>query len=207
MTFPLVLCQPYKLGSRRDFLRSGGSVLGVSWLAMNSSLILAACQTARSNLEAQAIYQNITGEQAVELGAVVDQIIPEDETPGATQTGVVYFIDVALGGFMSAVAPLLKQGLDDLQQKTITAHSAGIRFSELSFAQQTSILKAVEDTQFFGTVHFLTMCGMFSPPGYGGNRDATGWELLSFDHQHAWQPPFGHYDAAVHTKGDDNGRV
>ncbi len=42
---------------------------------------------------------------------------------------------------------------------------------------------------------FLTHCGMFAMPSRGGNRDRSGWALLGFDNQHAWQPPFGYYDA------------
>jgi gluconate 2-dehydrogenase gamma chain len=45
-------------------------------------------------------------------------------------------------------------------------------------------------------VHFLTVAGMFALPGYGGNRDKLGWALLGFEDHHAWQPPFGYYDAA-----------
>ncbi len=32
--------------SRRKFLKSGGSALGASWLALNTTLILAACKKA-----------------------------------------------------------------------------------------------------------------------------------------------------------------
>ncbi len=46
-----------------------------------------------------------------------------------------------------------------------------------------------------------SLAGMFAMPSYGGNRDHVGWSLLGFPHQHAWQPPFGHYDAQ--ESGDD----
>ena len=93
------------LRSRRVFLKSGGSAISAAWLAVNTPLILTACQSAQTKTETQASYENITAEEAVELGAVVDQIIPPDESPGATETGVVYFSDVALGGFMAGAAP------------------------------------------------------------------------------------------------------
>lgn len=194
--------------SRRDFLKSGGSAIGAAWLTANTSLILAGCKTAQTKLEGQVGYENITSYEAIEFAAVVDQIIPPDETPGASDTGVVYFIDVALGGFMAGAAPGLRQGLDDLQKRTELSDHQNIRFSELSFEQQTVILKELENTDFFGTLHFLTLLGMFCLPKYGGNRDYVGWDLLGFDHQHAWQPPFGYYDAAVHgqshSPGDDH---
>jgi len=195
--------------SRRQFLKSSGSTIGASWLAVNTPLILAACQSAHTKIETQAGYENLSQEEAVELGAVVDQIIPPDEAPGATETGVVYFIDVALGGFMAGSASTLRAGLEELQQMAASVQARNHRFSDLSFEQQTVVLKEAENTEFFGTLHFLTMMGMFCLPKYGGNRDHLGWDLIGFNHQHAWQPPFGYYDAAVHAQtpkqGDDHG--
>lgn len=127
-----------KTKSRREFLTSSGSVLGASMLALNMPLILTACERAQTQLQSGAAYENITLEQAVELGAIADQIIPEDETPGATQTGVVYFMDTAFGGFMAGALPMLTQGLDDLQKKARSADARVERFSELSFDQQTT---------------------------------------------------------------------
>jgi gluconate 2-dehydrogenase gamma chain len=200
---------PKSMKSRRDFLKSGGSAMGASWLALNTPLILLACQTAQASSAAKASYVNISAADALELGAIVDQIIPADETPGASDTGVVYFIDDALGGFMSDTSETLKQGLEDLSGKAKLNGNQDGRFSELSFDQQTSVLKEVEDSQFFGTLHFLTMMGMFCLPKYAGNKDNIGWDLLGFDHQHVWQAPFGYYDAAVHdlnaTQGKDHG--
>jgi len=193
------------MSSRRNFLKSGGSALGVSWLALNTTLILAACKKAQDNSATQAAYSNISIEQALELGAIVDQIIPPDETPGATDTGVVYFIDAALGGFMAGAAASLDEGLDDLANKAKLAGNQNSKFSELSFEQQTMLLKGIEDSQFFGTLHFLTMMGMFCLPQYAGNRDEIGWDLLGFNHQHVWQAPFGYYDAEVLSSAAEQG--
>ena len=139
------------------------------------------------------------------LGAIVDQIIPPDETPGATDTGVVYFIDEALGGFMAGVVPMLKQGLEDLSHSVESTGHQQNRFSELSFEQQTALLKEVEETPFFTTLQRLTMMGMFCLPRYAGNRDNIGWDLLGFNHQHAWQPPFGYYDAELLGQNPEQG--
>jgi len=193
--------------SRRNFLKSGGSVIGASWLAINMPLIVSAGQAAAEKKESAAAFDNLTIEESVELSALVNQIIPPDETPGASEIGVVYFIDVALGGFMSNAAPMLRQGLEEFQQQTKSAHPGTERFSELSFDQQTEMLKSIEDTPLFGMLHFMTLCGMFCLPSYGGNLEDAGWNLIGFDHRHAWQPPFGYYDAAVHgqisAKGDE----
>jgi gluconate 2-dehydrogenase gamma chain len=191
--------------SRRKFLKSGGTVFGVSWLAINMPQILAASEVAGENQQAGAVYENLTAEEAVELGAWVNQIIPLDDTPGATEMGVVYFIDAVLGGFMSDAAPMLRQGLDEFQQKTKSSYPQFNRFSELPFEQQTEMLKSVEDTPLFGMLHFMTLCGMFCLPSYGGNRENGGWNLIGFDHRHAWLPPFGFYDAAIHGEASVGG--
>ena len=197
--------------SRRKFLKYGGSVLGASWLAINMTLAVSASQTAVKNKEAGADFENLSPEEAVELSAIVDQIIPADDTPGASETGVVYFIDVALGSFMNDAAPKLREGLEELQQKTLSAYPESTGFSELSFEQQTEMLKSVEDTPMFDLLHRMTLFGMFCLPSYGGNRENAGWDLIGFDHRHAWQPPFGYYDADVHgqlrTEGDDHEQV
>jgi gluconate 2-dehydrogenase gamma chain len=184
--------------SRRKFLQSSSSVLGASWIAINMPLILSASQKAGKNQEAGAAFENISEREALELSALVDQIIPADETPGATEVGVVYFIDAAIGGFMSDATAMLRQGLEDVRLKVTSAHPQVDYLSELSFEQQKEILASIEETAFFSTLHFLTMCGMFSLPEYGGNREHAGWKLLGFNHQHAWQPPFGYYDSAAH---------
>lgn len=189
--------------SRRKFLKSSGSVLGASWAAINMPLILSANQTAIENKQAGMGFNNISPLEAIEFGAIADQIIPEDETPGATEAGVVYFIDVALGGFMSGKAPVLRQGLEELQLKVKSEHPRVNRFSELSPDQQTDMLRSIEDTALFETLYFQTMCGMFCLPEYGGNRNHAGWDLVGFNHQHAWQPPFGYYDAAAHHQTSD----
>jgi len=197
--------------SRRKFLKSSGSVLGASWLAINMPLVVSASEAATKNKELGAGFENLSLEESVELSAIVDQIIPVDETPGASETGVVYFIDIALGSFMSGAAPMLRQGLEEFQQKTVSAYPESTGFSGLSFEQQTEMLKSVEDTPMFGMLHFLTLCGMFCLPSYSGNREEAGWDLIGFDHRHAWQPPFGYYDANVHGQvpagGDDHEHI
>ncbi|MBT8070194.1 MAG: gluconate 2-dehydrogenase subunit 3 family protein [Gammaproteobacteria bacterium] len=186
------------MSSRRKFLQSGGSILGASWIAINIPLILSASQKAEENRQAGAAFKNITAREALEFSALVDQIIPADEAPGATEVGVVYFIDAAVGGFMSGALPMLRQGLEDIRSKVTSTHPQVGDLSELSFDQQREVFSSIEGTPFFETLLFLTMCGMFGLPEYGGNRDHDGWKFLGFNHQHAWQPPFGHYDAAVH---------
>jgi len=188
--------------SRRRFLSETGKIAGASWLAMNTPMLLAAGHAADAQMAAHEAPVNITPEQARTFAAVVDQIIPPDETPGASEAGVVYFIDNVLGGFMAGASGMLMQGLADLDAASIEAFPRSPGFSSLEFDQQTGLLRLIESTPFFNTMIFLTHCGMFAMPSWGGNTDRSGWALLGFDNRHAWQPPFGYYDAL--TQAEEN---
>jgi hypothetical protein len=63
-------------------------------------------------------------------------------------------------------------------------------------------LRAIEDGEFFGLMHFLTLAGTFTMSAYGGNRGEIGWDLLGFDRRHHWDPPFGHYDRGHHGEAE-----
>jgi gluconate 2-dehydrogenase gamma chain len=145
----------------------------------------------------------MTDQQARTCAAVVDQIIPPDDLPGAADAGVVHFIDQALGGFAADRAGLLRDGLADLDRRARTAFAGNGGFADLAFAEQTALLQPIDTMPFFRQMIFLTHCGMFAMPSWGGNRNRAGWALLGFDNRHAWQPPFGYYDAqAMAGEGD-----
>ena len=185
-----------KKQSRRQFLKDTGSVVGGSWLSVNLPVVLAVAQTACSRKESGAAWLNISTKEAEGFAAVVDQIIPPDDSPGAREAGVVYFMDEALGGFMQGAADMLREGLADLDRR-----ASGAGFASLDFDRQTAVLTQVEESEFFGTMLFLTQAGMFAMPQHGGNRDEAGWRLIGFDHRHAWRPPFGYYDAQLGEEG------
>ncbi len=174
--------------SRRGFLKAAGSAAGASWLAALWPAVLAAAEQAAAARDAGAAFETLAAEDAADLAAIAAQIIPSDGLPGATEAGVVYFMDSALRTFMAGAAESVTAGLGALNGK------AGVRFAKLPAADQLKLLKAEENSPFFGTVQFMTVAGMFALPVYGGNKNYAGWKLLGFQHQHAWVPPFGHYD-------------
>ncbi len=178
-------------GSRRQFLRSAASLFGGSWLAAQGPLLWAAAEQAGQAMAMQSAWIHLTPDQALTLSALVDQIFPPDELPGASELGAVYFIDAALGGFMAGSQQMLQLGLADLDER---AGGAGA-FRQLAFDQQTELLQQVETSDFFGAAHFLTLCGLFALPAYGGNLKGRAWEMIGFETRHVWQPPFGYYDA------------
>jgi gluconate 2-dehydrogenase gamma chain len=183
------------LSSRRDFVATSGTMLGGAWLAFHLPAIEAAVAQARRALLRSAPLAILTPEEARELEAVAAQIIPTDDTPGAREAGVVYFMDNVLGTFGAQFLEPIRGGLPDLL-KAAQAKNAAVRaFSELTGEQQAEVLKSMEQTPFFGAVRFLTVAGMLGDPSYGGNKDRIGWRLIGFDGGHAHQPPFGYYDA------------
>ena len=194
--------------SRRKFLSSSGVAVSAGWLALNMPALLAAGEAALVNKQAAAAYQNITSEQAAELGAFADQIIPPGDSPGAVDIGVVYFMDTALGTFMAGAKPMVEGGLLEWNQKAQNMNPEVERFSDLSLEDQTTFLKAEEGGPLFGMLSMLVVWGMFSDPKYGGNLNQQGWNLIGFNKQHAWQPPFGYYDAkamgSTEYSGEDN---
>jgi gluconate 2-dehydrogenase gamma chain len=139
---------------------------------------------------------------AADLEALTSQIIPTDETPGAREAGVTYFIDRALGSFFANWRPGFMQGLAGFQAAVRAAHPQTASFAALASDAQIAFLRTVDKTPFFDQARLLTICGMFTNPSYGGNRDKAGWQLLGFEDRHVFEAPFGYYD----TPGNEGAR-
>ena len=183
--------------TRRDFLATGASGLGVAWLATRIPAIEAAARLARDSRE-QGIRAVLTPEEARELEAMAETIRPPvDGRPGARDAGVIHFIDRAFETFQAPALEMARQGLGALHTRVEARYPGAGPFSRLSEARRAELLREIEDEGFFSLVRFLTVAGMFSLPSYGGNRDRQGWALLGFEDRFAWRPPFGFYDAEV----------
>ena len=186
---------------RRRFLRNVGLSVGGMWLTLNSGPVLAAAVAAQESQSNGHSFSSFSSAQGEVLGAVADQIYPPDDVPGAKELGAVFFMDQALQGFMAGAAPMILGAVDQLDSAAMERF--GKPYSQLEFDDQTALLKDIEATPFFGTVHFLTLCGCFSLPEYGGNKDGGGWAQIGFERRHVWQPPFGHYDAQAARENAD----
>ena len=132
---------------------------------------------------------------ALEVEAIAAQIIPTDETPGAREAGVVHFIDRALGSFFRESQDAYRRGLAELQSKRAAMFPGSTSIASLEPQQQLSLVQAIDGTPFFELIRSHTMIGFLDSPDEGGNRGYVGWTLLGMDHQRAFQPPFGYYDA------------
>ena len=107
-------------------------------------------------------YKALTPSQVARLEAIAEQIIPQDQDPGAREAGVVHYIDnilamnpshehpprvpnpglVTLAGYQSEKLPLYVAGLEGVDQTSKLTY--GRKFVELPFDQQTSVLKSLE---------------------------------------------------------------
>ena len=187
--------------SRRAFLQSTGDAARGSCIALTLPMILTACDRANQARFSNADFQSLTEEEALEFDAIASRIIPTDETPGAREAGAIYFIDNVLSEGREEQLAILRVGLAELQSTVAQRYNENF-FHLLEEEQQDQLLTNIEDTEFFNTIRYLTIAGMFSMPDYGGNRDNVGYELLGFEDRHVWQPPFGFYDADYMAKGE-----
>ena len=200
--------------SRRHFLARSGSALGATWVAMSLPALLTACEESRDQASDTTAFEILTMEEATELGAIVAQIIPTTDTPGAREAGVIHFLDAAFGTFYASMLDPIRGGLSDVQVKVAKLHESqgsqgsqasqqsDVTFSSLSDEGQIAVMKQIESEPYFGLMQFGTAVGMFSHPKYGGNKDKVGWEIIGFDDRHTWQPPFGHYDEEYQNAGE-----
>ena len=182
--------------SRRTFLRVAGSALGGAWLTLDLSKVAQAAHDAHEARQSPAAPATSFLSQAelADVDAITAQIIPTDDTPGAREAGVALFIDRALATFFGRMAPDFRSQLAAFRLRCQAQYPDAGSFAALTHEQQIEFLKQVDRTPFFERMRLLTLVGMFAMPKYGGNRDGVGWQLLGFQDQHIFTPPFGYYD-------------
>ncbi|MFT6403570.1 MAG: gluconate 2-dehydrogenase gamma chain [Pseudohongiellaceae bacterium] len=192
----------FKSISRRSFLKSTGVIAKGSFIVLTTPALLAACQRAEENLSSnEPAFKTLNDIEGKELRAIAARIIPTDETPGAEEAGVIYFIDAVLGDDREDEYARVRLALREIQAMSAVKFDAAY-FSDMTAPQQDEVLTEMETTSFFATVRYLTIAGMFSLPEYGGNKDKIGYQLIGFNDAHAWAPPYGFYDADYVEKGE-----
>jgi Gluconate 2-dehydrogenase subunit 3 len=198
--------------ARREFLQLLGGTASAAWLTANWAALVSAAehahQTAKSEHPALEVF---TADQAREIEALCACIIPSDETAGAREAGVVYFIDRAMKTFASDALPVYQKGIEAAQKATAELFPGVPRFSAATEEQQLKIFtKIAEESDrkkvdplliarggyqdFFQTLRVHTIFGFLVDPEGGGNRDFVGWKAIGRDPSHSFYPPFGYYD-------------
>ncbi len=204
--------------TRRNFLLSAGaglSAAGVS--ALWPDLVSAAIYAHRAaQSPTPPKFEFFSPEQAAEIDAIAARIIPTDDTPGAREAGVVYFIDRGLATFAVDDQKTYREGLPELQARVSEMFPGVGRFSALTPEQQDEVLHSFDEQPetsqkssrpgrqpfrprpgaqtFFETLRQHTIAGFLIDPESGGNRGGVGWKVIGREPEHMFQPPFGYYD-------------
>ncbi len=197
--------------NRRNFLLRAGTSLGAAWVTTNWPALLSAATHAHNAARATPPpkYEFFTPEEAAEIEAITARIIPTDDTPGAREAGVVYFIDRGLATFAVDDQKTYREGLPELQARLREMFPGGSKFSSLATEQQDAVLHSFDEQSdaprrafrarpgaqsFFETLRQHTIAGFLIDPEYGGNHDGVGWKVIGREREHMFQAPFGYYD-------------
>ena len=197
--------------NRRNFLLRTGTGLSAAWVTAHWPALLAAATHAHNVAKAATPpkWEFLTAEEAAEVEAITARIIPSNETPGAREAGVVYFIDRGLATFGVDDQKTYREGLPELQARVSEMFPGSPKFSGLTAEQQDEVLHSFDEAptatrrgfrarpgaqNFFDTILQHTIAGFLIDPDYGGNHDGAGWKVIGREREHMFQPPFGYYD-------------
>ncbi|MGA2501980.1 MAG: gluconate 2-dehydrogenase subunit 3 family protein [Tepidisphaeraceae bacterium] len=134
-------------------------------------------------------YRFFSEAEASLLIAICEQIIPGDDAPGATDAGVIHYIDRQLSGALARHQRAYRLGLESFRKTCLQVHKKP--FEKLAFATQTEALRLIEagkgpkelwgspsQQEFFNLVIDHTMQGFYGSPRHGGNRDYASYRML-----------------------------
>lgn len=166
--------------NRRSFLKKGMAGFG-------SILLMPSCLQHRSS------WLFFTDEEARCVLALCEQIIPEDgHGGGATEAGVIHYIDRQLLAVFDYDQIVYQQGISALQSTSLEIH--GARFEALDFTTQHGILIRMEagglpvrhwggldQRRFFNLVLRHCMQGFYGSPRHGGNKNYMSYQMMGLD--------------------------
>jgi gluconate 2-dehydrogenase gamma chain len=197
--------------SRRRFLSQASIGVSAAWVSAHWPEMVAAATHAHQAVQSGTAYkfEFFTPSEATEIDALTARIIPTDDTPGAREAGVLYFIDRALVTFASGDQQKYRDGLAELQSQVREKFPGVEKFSAATVEQQDELLHAMEPQDekapprrrvnsvqtFLEALRVQTISGFLIDPEAGlGNRGGVGWKLIGREPEHSFQPPFGYYD-------------
>ena len=176
---------------RREFLTLPATILGgVLLYTMAGEPVRVQAQSG----EIKVPLRFFTAGEARVVQAACERIFPSDASgPGATEAGVVIYIDRQLAGpygrdkyrytkapFVESVPEHGYQGKENPRE----IYREGIgrlgNFAELPPGERDQKLRAIETTTFFRLLRQHTIEGMFSDPMHGGNAGLIGWQLIGY---------------------------
>lgn len=196
---------------RREFIELSAHTLGglVAYGLAGTPLVASAREG-----KVKVPLRFFTQQEARVIVAACERIFPGDESgPGATQAGVVVYIDRQLAGpygtdayrytkppFVESAPGHGYQGRESPRQ-TYRAGIArlGARFVALDAAGQDERLASIEKSHFFQLLRQHTIEGMFCDPMHGGNAGLIGWRSLGYPGpQMSYRAEMGKYNGVAY---------
>jgi gluconate 2-dehydrogenase alpha chain len=132
--------------------------------------------------------------EARTAAALFERLFPADENgPGATEIGVVAYVDRALAGVYRDRVETYRLGLGALDRAA--KERFGRLFADCEPEGQDALISDLErdalpnfrvppQREFFWMLREHAREGLFSDPAHGGNRDKLGWKVLG--HPGVW---------------------
>jgi gluconate 2-dehydrogenase gamma chain len=176
--------------SRRSLLQAIAATMATAAMPVPWSVIAKTLDEKAAPAQgSDSKFSLLSAAEAADIDAVASQIIPTDDSPGAREAGVVYFIDRSLASFFSQLAGDYRAQLATFQgafRRRIRP-----RLVRVAARPSRSVLKTVDQTPFFTTTRLLTVPRHAVALPSGGNRSGVGWKLLGFEDA-CLAAPFGY---------------
>lgn len=139
----------------------------------------------------------LSGPDRLVLDAVVDRLIPSDETgPGAREAGVQTYIERSLAEAYAEHREVYAAGLAALRAADFAASTADRQDEALAELERRGDV-------FFDLVRRHAIEGMFGDPAWGGNAHRIGWDLLGYPGpRHVWDAADQELDVEPRAEGE-----
>jgi gluconate 2-dehydrogenase gamma chain len=175
---------------RREFISLPAQTLGALAVALAGERLKLAAQDGAVRVPLRFF----TEAEAKVVASACARIFPTDASgPGATEAGVVIYIDRQLAGpygrdqfrytqgpFEASMPEHGYQGKESPRELYRAGVAALAGFAELTPAEQDEKLRAIEKSLFFQLLRTHTIEGMFCDPMHGGNAALVGWQMIGF---------------------------
>lgn len=154
---------------RREVVRFLGAALALPFVPSSADAAIELGHQLHRRLGGEEVpFRTLNAAQQALVTDIAEMIIPETDTPGATRVQVPQFIDLILTEWASDdERAAFLAGLGDIEAR---ASTLGSRFGDLSRAQKTELLTALDGARAdksgaglaFGRLKALTVYGYFT---------------------------------------------
>ncbi len=138
-------------------------------------------------------YRFFTATEAALVIDLCEQIIPRDDVAGATDAGVVHYLDRQLASRLKRHQRVYREGLRAFAEACVIVQQQA--FAGLPVEKKITFMRQVETGRlpgaawsgaapaaFFRLLVDHTMQGFYGSPRHGGNRDYVSYKILGLDY-------------------------